>query len=164
MSGFSSIAPPSFNGDNYPVWVVKMRSFLKAMNLWESVESDADPTPLGSDPTLAQIKKYEEDKAKKHKALTCVGSSSNAQNSIEDSTLDVDSTIDSSILKTKSLAENLDVATSISKMENRRLVFEGLSEAFVTEDLKVGEREPEGFGLTLFKVLHSPLFKNKENK
>ncbi|KAF2321527.1 hypothetical protein GH714_000311 [Hevea brasiliensis] len=73
MSGFSSIAPPSFNGDNYPVWVVKMRSFLKAMNLWESVESDADPTPLGSDPTLAQIKKYEEDKAKKHKALTYLG-------------------------------------------------------------------------------------------
>ncbi|KAF2323746.1 hypothetical protein GH714_036806 [Hevea brasiliensis] len=57
MSGFSSIAPPSFNGDNYPVWVVKMRSFLKAMNLWESVESDANPTPLRSDPTLAQIKK-----------------------------------------------------------------------------------------------------------
>ncbi|KAF2323340.1 hypothetical protein GH714_034743 [Hevea brasiliensis] len=70
MSGFSSIAPPSFNGDNYPVWVVKMRSFLKAMNLWESVESDADPPPLGRDPTLAQIKKYEDDKAKKHKALT----------------------------------------------------------------------------------------------
>ncbi|KAF2323330.1 hypothetical protein GH714_034668 [Hevea brasiliensis] len=174
MSGFSSIAPPSFNGDNYPVWVVKMRSFLKAMNLWEYVESDVDPPSLGSDPTLEQIKKYEEDKAKKHKALTfnqmrlydeeltdqkvvekimisvpdqfeakitaieesCdlkkltiaelisklqaqeqrasirvegvtegAGFSSNAQNSIEDSTLNVDSTIDSSILKTKSLAE-----------------------------------------------------------
>ncbi|KAF2323342.1 hypothetical protein GH714_034774 [Hevea brasiliensis] len=106
MFGFSSISPPSFNGDNYPVSVVKMRSFLKAMNLWESVESDADPPPLESDPTLAQIKKYEEDKAKKHKALTCAGFSSNAQNSIEDCTLDVDSTIDSSILKTKFLAEN----------------------------------------------------------
>ncbi|KAF2323334.1 hypothetical protein GH714_034706 [Hevea brasiliensis] len=70
MYGFSSITPPYFNGDNYPVWVVKMRSFLKVMNLWEFVESDADPPPLGSDPTLAQIKKYEEDKAKKHKALT----------------------------------------------------------------------------------------------
>ncbi|KAF2314609.1 hypothetical protein GH714_027926 [Hevea brasiliensis] len=71
---FITFSPPSFNGDNYPVWVVKMRSFLKAMNLWEPIESDANPPPLGSDPTLAQIKKYEEDKAKKNKALTCIHS------------------------------------------------------------------------------------------
>ena len=55
-SGFSSMSPPPFNGDNYPIWVVKMKAYLKAMNLWESIEFDANPPPLSASPTMAKIK------------------------------------------------------------------------------------------------------------
>ena len=34
-----------------------MKSYLKAMSLWEAIESDVEPTPLPQNPTAAQIKK-----------------------------------------------------------------------------------------------------------
>ncbi|KAA8545844.1 hypothetical protein F0562_020705 [Nyssa sinensis] len=51
-----------------------MKTYLKALNLWEAVENDTDPAPLGDDPTIAQLKNYEEQKAKKPRALTCLHS------------------------------------------------------------------------------------------
>lgn len=52
-----SLSIPIFKGENYQSWVVKMKSYLKAVNLWDVIESDIDPTPLPQNPTLAQIKK-----------------------------------------------------------------------------------------------------------
>ncbi|KAL0373814.1 UNVERIFIED_CONTAM: Retrovirus-related Pol polyprotein from transposon RE1 [Sesamum radiatum] len=51
-----------------------MKSYLKSQTLWDAVENDVDPPALRANPTLAQIKKHEEDLAKKPKALTCLHS------------------------------------------------------------------------------------------
>ncbi|KAL5770612.1 hypothetical protein ACOSP7_014766 [Xanthoceras sorbifolium] len=47
-----------------------MKSYLKSLGLWNAVETGNDSPPLRVNPTLAQIKKYEEEKLKKDKALT----------------------------------------------------------------------------------------------
>ncbi|XP_020254308.1 uncharacterized protein LOC109831391 [Asparagus officinalis] len=65
---------PILNGDNYQSWAIKMKSHLKALSLWEVVESDYEPTPLPQNPTLKQIKTHDEEKAKKPKALSCIHS------------------------------------------------------------------------------------------
>ena len=62
---------PILNGENYQMWAIKMKAHFKALSLWEVVEREADPTPLVQNPTLAQIKKYEENLAKKPKAKDC---------------------------------------------------------------------------------------------
>ncbi|KAF2301679.1 hypothetical protein GH714_028650 [Hevea brasiliensis] len=67
--------PPMFNGENYHIWEIKMKSYLKALNLWDAVENGADPPPLGPNPTLNQIKNFEEASVRKPKALTCLHSS-----------------------------------------------------------------------------------------
>jgi hypothetical protein len=49
-----------------------MKIYLKAFDLWEIVESDKPSTPLGNNPTIAHIKFFNEEKAKRFKALTCL--------------------------------------------------------------------------------------------
>jgi len=73
-SSFSAISPPLFDGENYQIWAIKFRAYLQAQHLWDVVEFDEDPEPLRQNPTLAQIKKHEEDVAKKPKALNCIHS------------------------------------------------------------------------------------------
>jgi len=63
---------PLFTGQNFGVWAVKMETYLKALDLWEIVESDRQPTPLGNNPTIAQMKFFNEEKAKRFKALSCL--------------------------------------------------------------------------------------------
>ena len=63
-----------FNGEHYHIWVVKMRFYLRSQGLWNVVMSKADPPPLGANPTVAQMKAYEEKKLKKDKAITCLHS------------------------------------------------------------------------------------------
>ncbi|KAF3433573.1 hypothetical protein FNV43_RR24675 [Rhamnella rubrinervis] len=46
-----------------------MQSYLKALGLWESILSDADPALLVANPTLNQIRQHEEEKSKKPKDL-----------------------------------------------------------------------------------------------
>ncbi|XP_050238265.1 uncharacterized protein LOC126687752 [Mercurialis annua] len=71
-AGSSSPGVPVFTGVNYQIWVVKMKSYLKSLGLWNSVIIGGDPPPLRANPTVAQIKKYEEELLKKDKALTCL--------------------------------------------------------------------------------------------
>ena len=61
-----------FTGQNFGVWAVKMETYLRAFDLWEIVEEDRQPNPLGNNPTDAQIKFFNEEKAKKFKALSCL--------------------------------------------------------------------------------------------
>ncbi|RVW12561.1 Retrovirus-related Pol polyprotein from transposon TNT 1-94 [Vitis vinifera] len=63
-----------FNGEHYHIWVVKMRFYLRSQGLWNVVMSEANPPPLGANPTVAQMKAYEEKKLKKDKAITCLHS------------------------------------------------------------------------------------------
>ncbi|KAG8479501.1 hypothetical protein CXB51_029291 [Gossypium anomalum] len=71
-SGFSPAAPPVFSGEGYHIWVVKMKTYLQAFDLWEVVNSDVEPAPLRANPTVAQMKQYSEEKSKKHKAMSCI--------------------------------------------------------------------------------------------
>lgn len=73
-SNFLGTGPPQFAGENYHIWAIKMKAYLMALNLWEAVEDDGEPEPLGADPTLTQIKSYEDRKARKPRALTCLHS------------------------------------------------------------------------------------------
>ncbi|KAL6338315.1 hypothetical protein AAG906_018661 [Vitis piasezkii] len=54
-----------FNGENYHIWAVKMRFYLRSQGLWNIVMSEADPPPLGANPTVAQMKAHEQEKLKK---------------------------------------------------------------------------------------------------
>lgn len=67
--GISATAPPIFTGVNYPFWAVKMRSYLKAFDLWDVVESGEMPIQRHANPTLAQIKQHSGEVAKRYKAL-----------------------------------------------------------------------------------------------
>ncbi|KAF2302363.1 hypothetical protein GH714_034947 [Hevea brasiliensis] len=49
-----------------------MKTYLKAFDLWNVVETGEDPPPLRANPTLAQIKNHNEESMKKFKALTCI--------------------------------------------------------------------------------------------
>jgi len=35
-SNFSAMTPPIFDGDNYQMWVVRMETYLEALDLWET--------------------------------------------------------------------------------------------------------------------------------
>ncbi|KAK6161466.1 hypothetical protein DH2020_004847 [Rehmannia glutinosa] len=73
-NNFSIPTPPIFTGENYPIWAVKMKTYLRAFDLWEIVETGREPTPLSANPTVAQIKQHNEENAKKFKALSCIHS------------------------------------------------------------------------------------------
>ncbi|XP_040947456.1 uncharacterized protein [Gossypium hirsutum] len=66
-SSFSLAAPPVFNGEGFHIWVVKMRTYLQAFDLWEVVNSDAEPAPLRANPTVAQIRQHADEWTKRHK-------------------------------------------------------------------------------------------------
>ncbi|KAG8480143.1 hypothetical protein CXB51_024938 [Gossypium anomalum] len=48
---FTPPPPPVFTGENYHIWVVKMKTYLQAHDLWSVVENDAEPPPLRANPT-----------------------------------------------------------------------------------------------------------------
>ncbi|XP_022932242.1 uncharacterized protein LOC111438605 [Cucurbita moschata] len=50
-SSFSTVAPPVFDGDNYQIWVVRMETYLEALDLWEAIEEDYEVPPLPTNPT-----------------------------------------------------------------------------------------------------------------
>ncbi|TXG71854.1 hypothetical protein EZV62_000433 [Acer yangbiense] len=44
-----------FFGENYYIWTVKMKSYLKAFGLWEYVAEDKQVPPLRANPTIAKM-------------------------------------------------------------------------------------------------------------
>jgi len=58
-NGFLGAGPPMFTGENYHIWVIKMKAYLIALSLWEAIESEDDLLPLGPNQTVAQMKIYE---------------------------------------------------------------------------------------------------------
>ncbi|KAK9028216.1 hypothetical protein V6N11_068026 [Hibiscus sabdariffa] len=71
-SNFSFIAPPTFDGDNYPVWAIRMETYMEAVDLWEAVKDDYEIPPFPTNPTVAQIKAQKEKKTRKAKAKACL--------------------------------------------------------------------------------------------
>jgi len=52
VSASSPLSPPIFNGENYKVWAVKMKTYLKGLGLWKYVEEDNALEPLRANPFL----------------------------------------------------------------------------------------------------------------
>ncbi|XP_052488066.1 uncharacterized protein LOC128041780 [Gossypium raimondii] len=71
-SSFSPAAPPVFNGEGFHIWLVKMKTYLQAFDLWEVVNTDAEPAPLRANPTVAQIRQHADERTKRHKAMSCI--------------------------------------------------------------------------------------------
>ncbi|PHU10389.1 hypothetical protein BC332_22249 [Capsicum chinense] len=71
-ANFSSMAPPTFDGESYQIWAVRMRIYLQALDLWEAVEGENEIDPLPDNPTVAQIKTHKERKTRKSKAMACL--------------------------------------------------------------------------------------------
>ncbi|XP_071714900.1 uncharacterized protein [Rutidosis leptorrhynchoides] len=73
-SSSTAQAISTFNGLHFHIWAVKMKTYLKSQGLWKVVETDEDPSALRANPTVAQLRNYEEELLKKDKALTCLHS------------------------------------------------------------------------------------------
>ncbi|XP_040938122.1 uncharacterized protein [Gossypium hirsutum] len=69
---FTLPLPPVFAGENYYIWVVKMKIYLQAQDLWSVVKNDFEPPPLRANPIIAQMRQHAEESTKKHKALVCL--------------------------------------------------------------------------------------------
>ncbi|XP_031253182.1 uncharacterized protein LOC116111124 [Pistacia vera] len=64
------MSPPVFNEEHYHIWAVKMKAFLQVQWLWQYVEENRQPPPLGQNPTLNQMRLHEEETAKAPRALS----------------------------------------------------------------------------------------------
>ncbi|KAF2293785.1 hypothetical protein GH714_041855 [Hevea brasiliensis] len=71
-SSSNPLSPPHFNGENYHVWAVKMRAYLRGLGVWQYVEENRVPPPLRQNPTLNQIRQHEDEVAKAPKALSYI--------------------------------------------------------------------------------------------
>ncbi|XP_047250048.1 uncharacterized protein LOC124885844 [Capsicum annuum] len=68
--------PPIFSGKNYHIWAIKMKSYLKALNLWDVIEKGEPAVqPLRDNSNLNDIKTYDELVTRSPRALTCIHSS-----------------------------------------------------------------------------------------
>ncbi|GMI89756.1 hypothetical protein like AT3G20980 [Hibiscus trionum] len=73
-SNAPSTCVPILTGIHYHVWAVKMKVYLRSLGLWKVVETDEEPSALSANPTLVQLKAYDEEMLKKDRALTCIHS------------------------------------------------------------------------------------------
>ena len=55
-----AIPPPIFNGENYQVWSIQMKTLLQAQGLWEVVENEY------KQPNEQEMKTWDEDNKKVH--------------------------------------------------------------------------------------------------
>ncbi|XP_016683952.1 uncharacterized protein [Gossypium hirsutum] len=69
---FTPPLPPVFIGENYHIWVVKMKTYLQAHDLGNVIENDIKPPPLRANPTIAQMMRHSEECSKKNKAMSCL--------------------------------------------------------------------------------------------
>ena len=65
------MSSPTFDGENYQLWAVKIDTYLDAMDLWEAIEEDYEVHPLPNNPIVALIKNHKERKTRKSKAKAC---------------------------------------------------------------------------------------------
>ncbi|XP_015078294.1 uncharacterized protein LOC107022100 [Solanum pennellii] len=75
MSGeasFSSMAPPTFGGESYQIWEVRMQAYMEYLDLWVAVEDEYIISPFPNNLTMAQIKNHQERKIRKSKAKACL--------------------------------------------------------------------------------------------
>ncbi|XP_031278535.1 uncharacterized protein LOC116136986 [Pistacia vera] len=71
-SSSSSMSPPVYNGELYHLWAVKMKVYMRGLGLWQYVEEEKQPSLLGPNPTLNQLRLHEEEVAKASRALSII--------------------------------------------------------------------------------------------
>jgi len=71
-SSFSQIAPPAFDGENYHLWVVRMQTYLEALDLCDAVQEDYEVPSLPDNSTMAQIRNNKDRRTRKAKAKMCL--------------------------------------------------------------------------------------------
>ncbi|XP_021297505.1 uncharacterized protein LOC110426593 [Herrania umbratica] len=71
-SNFNAPSPLIFTEENFPIWSVKMKAYLRAFDLWEVVDTGSEPPKLRTNPTTAQINQHNEKVAERYKALSCI--------------------------------------------------------------------------------------------
>ncbi|XP_012448627.1 uncharacterized protein LOC105771779 [Gossypium raimondii] len=101
---FTPPPPLVFAGENYHIWVVKMKTYLQAHDLWNVVENDTKPAPLRANPTIAQIRQHSEECAKKHKAMSFI---QNGVSDLKEEFLGSDKTRQQQLINLKRDFENL---------------------------------------------------------
>ena len=72
MSANFMIAPPVFSGEHYEIWSLKMKTYLEVSGLWEFVNTEGQS--LQADPTVAQIRTFNEEIKMRAKAKACIHS------------------------------------------------------------------------------------------
>ena len=73
-SSSASSTVSMFNGEHYHIQAVKMRFHLRSLGLWNVVIFEANPSPMATNPTIAQMKADDEEKLKKYKVITSLHS------------------------------------------------------------------------------------------
>ncbi|PKI41286.1 hypothetical protein CRG98_038307 [Punica granatum] len=71
-TGFSTITPPVFDGENYQAWAVKFQAFMESADLWEAVEDNYEVADLPANPTINHIGYRKERLTWKAKANPCM--------------------------------------------------------------------------------------------
>ncbi|GKU88999.1 hypothetical protein SLEP1_g3199 [Rubroshorea leprosula] len=66
--------PPLFIGENYSMWSVKMKVFLKGNSVWDSVDNGFHLPHIANNPTVAQLKNHSEYVEKAYHALSHIHS------------------------------------------------------------------------------------------
>ncbi|XP_016720865.1 uncharacterized protein [Gossypium hirsutum] len=144
--------PPMFVGENYHIWVVKMKTYLQAQDLLSVVENDIEPPPLRASPTIAQMRQHAEESTKKHKSLACL-TPKEAWERLKEEFMGSDKTRQQQVINLRRDFENLKMkkSESIKQYLNRimatvnsiRLLGEDFSDSRVVE--KVITTLPERF-------------------
>jgi len=72
MAGNFMSTLPVLSSENFEIWSVKIKSYLEASDLWDVVMFEIQP--LQEDPTVAQIRNYNDEAMRRSKAKTCIHS------------------------------------------------------------------------------------------
>lgn len=67
-NNFSQTAPHVFNGENYQLSKLRMKTYPETLDLWETLQKDYDFLVLHNKPMVAQITSQKEKEIKKSTA------------------------------------------------------------------------------------------------
>ncbi|KAK8362744.1 hypothetical protein V6Z12_A03G120800 [Gossypium hirsutum] len=73
-NSFAIPNPLVFIGENHPIWVVKMKAYLRVFDLWDVVETSRNVPPLRANPIFVEIMQHSEEVAKEYMTLSCIHS------------------------------------------------------------------------------------------
>ncbi|EOY11056.1 Retrotransposon, unclassified-like protein [Theobroma cacao] len=137
-TGISVASPPAFTGVNYPFWVVKKRSYLKAFDLWDVVESGRGKHSEYRDKLLKlvnQLRMLQQEVTDQRMVNKILVSMSDK---FESKGLSAIGACWKSVQKPKKTKPEAQVA--IAKQESNQSLFTNIDTSFISK-VKIGNRE-----------------------